>query len=78
MAGESIVVYGDLTYSENLPVFAKNADYLIIDSGGAIVQGSKAKNKTDKAGKNRNKDNRNSPKTALKKANQLKKKHMLT
>lgn len=39
-AGEgSIVISGDLTYSESLPKLAKNADYLIMDSGGAIKQG---------------------------------------
>ena len=31
--GKSIVISGDLTYSESLPLLAKNADYLIIDSG---------------------------------------------
>ena len=31
--GQSIVISGDLTYSESLPILAKNADYLIIDSG---------------------------------------------
>ncbi len=35
----SIVISGDLTYSESLPVLANNADYLIIDSGGAIALG---------------------------------------
>lgn len=34
--GSSIVISGDLSYSENLPQLAKNADYLLIDSGGAI------------------------------------------
>ncbi|SDR94563.1 Ribonuclease BN, tRNA processing enzyme [Polaribacter sp. KT25b] len=38
---ESIVISGDLTYSESLPILAKNADYLIMDSGGAIEVGSK-------------------------------------
>lgn len=74
VAGESIVVSGDLTYSENLPVLAKNADYLIIDSGGAIAQGSKARKSTDKAGKNRNTDNRNSPKNGTKKSESTKEK----
>jgi ribonuclease BN (tRNA processing enzyme) len=53
VAGESIVVSGDLTYSENLPVLAKNADYLIIDSGGAIAKGSKTKNMTDREAQNK-------------------------
>lgn len=48
----SIVISGDLTYSESLPVLAKNADYLIMDSGGAIELGSKIN--TTKNRKNRN------------------------
>ncbi|WP_372755639.1 YHYH protein [Mariniflexile sp.] len=39
--GNSIVISGDLSYSESLPKLAKNADFLIIDSGGAIELGSK-------------------------------------
>ncbi|WP_264943860.1 MBL fold metallo-hydrolase [Sphingomonas canadensis] len=34
--GRSIVISGDLVYSESLPVLARDADYLIIDSGGVI------------------------------------------
>ncbi len=37
--GRSIVVSGDLTYSASLSKLAKDADYLIIDSGGAIKTG---------------------------------------
>lgn len=40
---QSIVISGDLTYSKSLPNLANNADYLIIDSGGAIAVGSKSK-----------------------------------
>lgn len=40
---ESIVISGDLTYSESLSVLAKNADYLIMDSGGAIELGKQRK-----------------------------------
>ncbi len=47
----SIVISGDLTYSESLPILAKNADYLIMDSGGAIALGSKHKG-TKTNGKN--------------------------
>ncbi len=43
--GESIVVTGDLTYSEVLPGFAKNADYMIIDSGGMIMKNSRGDQK---------------------------------
>ena len=40
---ESIVISGDLTYSKSLPILAKNADYLIMDSGGAIELGKKSR-----------------------------------
>lgn len=39
VADQSIVISGDLTYSKSLPILAKNADYLIMDSGGAIEMG---------------------------------------
>ena len=45
--GNSIVISGDLTYSESLPVLAKNADYLIIDSG-TLTNKKARKNKTSK------------------------------
>jgi ribonuclease BN (tRNA processing enzyme) len=38
--GESYVVTGDLTYTEALPGFAQGADFLIIDSGGMIMEGA--------------------------------------
>ncbi|MCK0132080.1 YHYH protein [Flavobacteriaceae bacterium F08102] len=38
---QSIVISGDLTYSKSLPLLANNADYLIMDSGGAIEEGKK-------------------------------------
>lgn len=41
--GKSIVISGDLIYSKNLPILAKNADYIIMDSGGAIRLGGKQK-----------------------------------
>jgi ribonuclease BN (tRNA processing enzyme) len=53
----SIVISGDLTYSKSLPVLAKNADYLIIDSGGAIALGKKGH-----AANNKNKRNGNQTK----------------
>ncbi|WP_147676862.1 MBL fold metallo-hydrolase [Algibacter pacificus] len=47
--GTSIVISGDLSYSETLAPLAKQADYLIIDSGGSIELGKtnrrKASNK---------------------------------
>lgn len=64
--GESIVVTGDLTYSDKVAAFAKEVDYLIIDSGGMQMshtnkrKGKKANNaqasqRVRKAGKtNRN------------------------
>lgn len=39
--GESIVVTGDLTYTDDLPPLAKNADFMIIDSGGMVMTGGK-------------------------------------
>ncbi|GAA3626211.1 Lcl domain-containing protein [Flavivirga jejuensis] len=52
--GKSIVISGDLVYSESLPILAKNADYLIIDSGGAIGLGSQKKQNENK---NKNRKN---------------------
>lgn len=40
---QSIVITGDLTYSEALPTLAKNADYMIIDSGGMVMIGGRQK-----------------------------------
>jgi len=42
--GESVVITGDLTYSDELPAFAKNADYMIIDSGGMKMVNGRTKN----------------------------------
>ena len=54
---QSIVISGDLTYSKSLPVLAKNADYLIMDSGGAIELGSKRANNRGNRNNTRNKKN---------------------
>ena len=35
---QSVVITGDLTYSDDLPTLANNADFLIIDSGGMIMK----------------------------------------
>ena len=43
--GQSVVISGDLTDSEDLPKLAKNADFLIIDSGGMIMKDGRSKNK---------------------------------
>ncbi len=37
--GKSIVISGDLSYSENLIKLAQNADVLVMDSGGVIKKG---------------------------------------
>lgn len=37
--GKAIVISGDLTYSENLIKLAKDADILVMDSGGVIYEG---------------------------------------
>ncbi|WP_299011720.1 MBL fold metallo-hydrolase [uncultured Shewanella sp.] len=39
--GQSIVVTGDLTYTDKLAHFAQNADVMIIDSGGMIMSHNK-------------------------------------
>ena len=38
---KAIVITGDLTYSDTLYKLAKNADFMIIDSGGMIMEGKK-------------------------------------
>ena len=43
--GDSIVISGDLTYSESLSVLAKDAGVLIIESGGTIKLGARKRNK---------------------------------
>lgn len=49
---QSIVITGDLTYSQKLPILAKDADYMIIDSGGIVLNGqSNKKKKKGEAGK---------------------------
>ena len=56
--GESIVISGDLTYSESLTKLAKDTDVLLIESGGTIKVGGKKRNRTNsnntKADKNTN------------------------
>ncbi|GHB58870.1 hypothetical protein GCM10008107_04950 [Psychrosphaera saromensis] len=56
--GQSIVITGDLTYAEDLPELAKNADFMIIDSGGMIMTGGRnnrpTAKKTNKAGGSKN------------------------
>jgi ribonuclease BN (tRNA processing enzyme) len=42
---QSIVVTGDLTYSEDLPKLASGADIMIIDSGGMIMNNGKSQNR---------------------------------
>lgn len=42
--GQSVVITGDLTYTDKLAPFAKDADYMIIDSGGIkMVKGTELK-----------------------------------
>jgi len=49
---QSIVITGDLTYSDELPGFAKNADFMIIDSGGMIMKDGRGKKRNTKKGNN--------------------------
>ncbi|MEO9944834.1 DUF1566 domain-containing protein [Paraglaciecola sp.] len=62
---QSIVITGDLTYSETLPAFAKDVDFMIIDSGGMIMTGGRGINRNTKKssggserGKSKNKSSR--------------------
>lgn len=41
--GDSVVITGDLTYTDSLSLFAKNADFMVIDSGGMIMKNRKKK-----------------------------------
>ena len=47
---QSIVITGDLTYSQKLPLLAKDADYMIIDSGGMVLSGQTKNKNIKKAG----------------------------
>ncbi len=58
--GQSIIITGDLTYSDDLPTLAKNADFMIIDSGGMVMKDGRKKNKGKVGNKSdKNKDNNN-------------------
>lgn len=46
--GKSIVISGDLTYSDNLTKLAHNANFLIIDSGGMVMTGGRRRKKRGK------------------------------
>ena len=46
--GQSIVITGDLTYSDDLSTLAKNADFMIIDSGGMIMKDGRRRNKNSR------------------------------
>ena len=48
---QSVVVTGDLTYSEGLHTFAKDADYMIIDSGGMVMKDGRTRKKNSNANK---------------------------
>gem|GEM_PF-344371 len=43
--GQSVVVTGDLTYSEALPALAQDVDFMIIDSGGMVMSNGRANNR---------------------------------
>ncbi|MEG3754136.1 DUF1566 domain-containing protein [Psychromonas arctica] len=67
--GQSVVVTGDLTYSNTLPEFAKNADYMIIDSGGMVMSNTQPKKRKGNQNKgNQNTDNQNKAKQHIKRA----------
>ena len=66
--GQSVVISGDLTYSESLSKLAKDADYLLIDSGGTKKIGNtrrrqsnaraNANNRREGRSQNRNQERR--------------------
>lgn len=62
--GESIVISGDLTYTPSLTPLARDADYLIIDSGGMIFNnaGDVHNNAGNREPQNRNKETRHNGK----------------
>jgi ribonuclease BN (tRNA processing enzyme) len=70
---QSIVITGDLTFSDELPDLAKGADCMIIDSGGMIMEGKinqqrpgqkENSNRTgNKESKNNPRDNKRKPQT---------------
>lgn len=45
--GQSVVISGDLSYSKSLSILAKDADVLIIDSGGTIKRNAKPRRQLD-------------------------------
>ncbi|WP_426357775.1 hypothetical protein ACPUVO_15145 [Pseudocolwellia sp. HL-MZ19] len=54
------MITGDLTYSDDLPTLAKNADFMIIDSGGMVMEDGRQKNKGKAGNKStKNKDSSN-------------------
>jgi len=57
--GQSIVISGDLSYTEDLIGLAQNADYLIIDSGGTIKNGRTRRKGSIKNNGNSNNKNEN-------------------
>lgn len=55
---QSIVITGDLTYTNELSSFVKNADFMIIDSGGMVMENNKRKQKgPNNASKRKGKNN---------------------
>ncbi len=57
---KKIIITGDLTYSSELSTFAKNSDFMIIDSGGMIMStGKKNKRNSKKKSKKSSKQRAN-------------------
>ncbi|MGJ8580921.1 MAG: MBL fold metallo-hydrolase, partial [Psychromonas sp.] len=57
-AGQSLLVTGDLTYSDELPNFAKEVDYMIIDSGGMVMKTNPTKQQKNRKGADRHQSKR--------------------
>ncbi len=64
--GQSVVITGDLTYSENLSKLAKDADFMIIDSGGMIMTGGRGKKQNNKNAREGNEEKKNKKRSRTK------------
>jgi ribonuclease BN (tRNA processing enzyme) len=69
---QSLVITGDLTYSDDLSTLAKNADFMIIDSGGMVMKGGRRNNNS--RGKNVSEDSGNKGSKATKNSERKSKK----
>ena len=73
---ESIVVTGDLTYSKELASFAKDAAFMIIDSGGMVMKNSRRPKNTNRDKNRLDRGNINDHKKARNQKQSSKKAHL--